>query len=107
MCYTFHDVRHHECECEYQRGERKQNKNKTKKTKEKSVLSRTRERSAKSDPLPQRETVQEGVLYGGQADSNTVIAITSTIVVMAAVIRDHVQYAPRSDSFRFLHDLRS
>lgn len=36
---------------------------------------------------------------GGGAVSNT--------IVMAAVIRDHVQYAPRSDSFRFLHDLRS
>lgn len=33
-------------------------------------------------------------------------AVSNTIV-MAAVIRDHVQYAPRSDSFRFLHDLRS
>lgn len=65
-------------------------------TKEKSVLSRTRKRSAKSDPLKQ-ERVCRGVERG--AVSNT--------IVMAAVIRDHVQYAPRSDSFRFLHDLRS
>lgn len=43
--------------------------------------------------------VQRGEGKGGSAVSNT--------IVMAAVIRDHVQYAPRSDSFRFLHDLRS
>lgn len=92
------------------RRERTQNKRKkANETNEKSVLSRTRKRSAKSDPLPQGERVQEGgaVLCLGQAVSNTVNAITITIVVMAAVIRDHVQYAPRSDSFRFLHDLRS
>lgn len=65
-------------------------------TKEKSVLSRTRKRSAKSDPLKQERGCR-GVERG--AVSNT--------IVMAAVIRDHVQYAPRSDSFRFLHDLRS
>lgn len=71
-------------------------KKKANETKEKSVLSRTRKRSAKSDPLKQERGCR-GVERG--AVSNT--------IVMAAVIRDHVQYAPRSDSFRFLHDLRS
>lgn len=68
-------------------------------TKEKSVLSRTRKRSAKSDPLKQDRGCRGAGEWGGSAVSNT--------IVMAAVIRDHVQYAPRSDSFRFLHDLRS